>query len=112
VGTEGAFQVEQTVEPDGSVRLSLLGELDYVASESLLRRIDELKQAGDPVRLDLSRLDFIDSSGVRIILLSVRDARRDGWVFEVDRRVSSQVDRVFDVLGLSPALWPNDDPAS
>lgn len=95
------------MEADGAVRLSLFGELDRDAAQRLVRRIVALKQIGDPVRLDLSRLEFIDSSGVRTILVSVREARRDGWGFEVDRRLSPQVDRVFDVLGLDAALWPN-----
>ena len=106
VRDESPFAVERTTDPDGPVRLTLVGELDHLASQDLLTRLDECRAAGQPVRLDLSRLEFIDSSGVRAILVSVRDARRDGWRLEVERQVSWQVERVLDVLGIQRVLWP------
>jgi anti-anti-sigma factor len=111
VRDEGAFLVEQTTDPDGWVRLSLLGELDLVAAEGLVGQLNERKLAGDPVRLDLSRLQFIDSSGVRAILVTVRDARRDAWQIEVEHQLGSQVARVFDVLGVRAMVWPPDETA-
>lgn len=106
---DGIFQVEQTVDPDGHVRLSLRGELDHATSDGLLRRLGELKTAGEPVRLDLSGLEFIDSSGVQAVLISVREARRDAWRLEIDPQISWQVKDVFDVLGLGAVLWPERD---
>src|SRR5579884_4210873 len=90
VRNEGEFRVERTVDPDGFVRLSAVGELDHVAADDLRGHLSELKDSREPVRLDLSRLEFIDSSGVRGVLLSVRDAARDRWRLEVDREVSWQ----------------------
>ena len=98
--------MEQAVGPDGSVRLSLVGELDYEQSERLLTRLTQLKAAGQPVRLDLSRLEFIDSSGVRAIILNLRDATDGSWQLEVERRLSWQVEHVFSVLGVGAMLWP------
>jgi anti-anti-sigma factor len=109
VRTEGTFAVDETVDPDGSVRLSLLGELDHIASDGLLARLNHWKAAGDPVRLDLSRLQFIDSSGVRTILVSVREARSRSWLLEVMPQVSWQVQQVFDVLGVGAVLWPEQE---
>ena len=43
------------------------------------------------MRLDLSQLDFIDSSGVQTVVLGLKHARRSGHELEVDRRVSSSV---------------------
>lgn len=106
---EGTFGVEQTTDADGVVRLKLLGELDHAASEVLVRCMDQQKATRHPVILDLSQLEFIDSSGVRVILVAVRDARRDSWPLEVEQEVSWQVQRVFDVLGLGPVLWPERD---
>lgn len=106
VRDEGVFSVEKTIDPDGLIRLSLLGELDHVASKALLEQLSECKAASKPVRLDLSRLQFIDSSGVRAILVTVGDARRDGWQFEVGQELSWQVEQVFDVLGIRAVLWP------
>lgn len=105
----GAFEVRQSVDPDGYVRLSLRGELDHASSDGLLGRLAELKRSGEPVRLDLSGLEFIDSGGVRAVLRGVRDAADDAWRLEVDPRVSWQVEQVFDVLGLDAVLWPDAD---
>ena len=108
VRNEGVFAVEDAVDADGLVCMSAIGELDHVASESLVGRLGQRKAAGESVRLDLSRLQFIDSSGVRAILVSVREARRDGWHLEVERQLSWQVERVIDVLGVGAMLWPAD----
>jgi anti-anti-sigma factor len=102
------LEVEQAVDPDGYVRLSLRGELDQVSAALLHQRLEELKASREPVRIDLSELEFIDSSGVRAILLSVRAGRADGWIVEVDRQLSWQVQHVFDALGLDAVLWPED----
>ncbi len=106
------LEIEQAVDPDGSLRLILVGELDQASASGLSRRLERLRSSGEPVRLDLSRLEFIDSGGVRVILVSVRDARSEGRALEVDRQLSWQVKRVFDTLGLDAALWPEDGPAS
>jgi anti-anti-sigma factor len=109
VRNEGAFEVEQSIDPDEWVRFSLVGELDLVAAEGLARQLNERKALGDSVRLDLSRLQFIDSSGVRTILVTVRDARRDGWHFEVEHQLGAQVGHVFDVLGVRAMVWPSEE---
>lgn len=108
----GEFGVEETADSGGSVRLRLVGELDQAGIGGLNQRLGELKQSGATVRLDLSGLEFIDSSGVRCILLSLRDARRDHWQLEVDPHVSWQVERVVNVLGIGPVLWPDGNERS
>jgi anti-sigma B factor antagonist len=103
------LEIEQTVDPDGRIRLVLVGELDQASASRLSHKLEDLRASGEAIRLDLSRLEFIDSGGVRVILLSVRDARSDGRELEVDRQLSWQVKQVFDTLGLDAALWPTDD---
>ncbi|HYB26265.1 MAG TPA: STAS domain-containing protein [Solirubrobacteraceae bacterium] len=61
-----------------------------------------------PVRLDLSQLEFIESSGVRAIVLGLKHARRDGAKLDVDRRVSSTVARMIEIMGIAVQLWPPD----
>jgi anti-sigma B factor antagonist len=106
VADEGALEIRRTVDPDGYARLCLKGEFDYVSSGHLLECLDQLKESGDPIRLDLSELEFIDSGGVRTVLRSVRDAETDGRRLEIDPQISWQVKQVFDVLGLDAVLWP------
>jgi anti-anti-sigma factor len=60
--------------PDGSVCVS--GELDMVSAHRLAPEALELDGTGDLV-LDVSRLSFIDSTGIRAILnLAARTAPR------------------------------------
>ncbi len=60
------------------------------------------------MRLDLSQLDFIDSSGVQTVVLGLKQARRSGQELEVDPRVSSSVHRLIDMMGIGRQLWPAD----
>ena len=54
---------------DDRVVLSLDGELDMASAPLLQRAIEDVELAGKPmVVLDLQRLEFIDSTGLRIIL--------------------------------------------
>ena len=108
----GEFGVSETVDPDGRVRLLLLGELDHATTRALAQRLDQLKRSESPVRLDLSGLEFIDSSGIRSLLVSIREARRDDWHLEVDPSVSWQVERVIKVLGIDSLLWPDGEAAA
>ena len=88
--------------------MTLVGELDQVGAQGLLEQLQTLGPSKDAVRLDLSRLEFIDSSGVRAVIVSLRDASQTGRKLEVHRRLSSPVQRVFDVLGLDAVVWPHD----
>ncbi|HTX32800.1 MAG TPA: STAS domain-containing protein [Solirubrobacteraceae bacterium] len=103
----GEFGVQETVESDGHVRLLLVGELDHATAQALAQRLDQLRESGSPVRLDLSELEFIDSSGIRALIVGLRDARQEGWELEVERSVSWQVERVITVLGIDSVLWPD-----
>lgn len=104
------LEIEQAVDSDGYTRLSLRGELDQASAALLEQRLQALKASGQPARIDLSGLEFIDSSGVRTLILSVRDAGADGWIVEVHRELSWQVQHVFDALGLDAVFWPEDEP--
>ncbi|HKR98734.1 MAG TPA: STAS domain-containing protein [Candidatus Dormibacteraeota bacterium] len=101
------FEMHWDHDADGVLRLSLIGELDLAAAPALQERLRSLKDEGAAVRLDLSRLEFADSSGLRTLISSAEAAQRDGWQLEVDRSVLPQVQRVIDLIGASPYLWPS-----
>ena len=103
---EPAFVIREGVDPDGALRLTLLGDLDLAVAETLGSRLSELKAAGRPVRLDLSRLAFIDSSGVQALLVALTDARWTGWPLEVAPDISPSVGRAARVVGIAQVLWP------
>jgi anti-anti-sigma factor len=93
-GPRPTFEIHESQTSD-FLRLSLTGELDRVAAPVLEDRLTRLRARKSPVRLDLSKLEFIDSTGIRLLLQSVGDARIKGWEFQIERDVAPQVMSVF-----------------
>jgi anti-sigma B factor antagonist len=95
-------EIEFTVElgdgADGSV-IAPRGELD-IATQGALREALERQAAKGRVTLDLSGLQFIDTSGLRLILETAEAARRDGFEFTV-LPGGPAVQRLFDVAGVT-----------
>jgi anti-anti-sigma factor len=106
--SERVFRLEERFERDGTLRLMLIGELDVAVIDHLSTRLRQLRNEGYPVRLDLSRLQFIDSSGIHEIIREISDARRDGWELEVDGPMTDQVARTVDLVGAREFLWPDE----
>jgi anti-anti-sigma factor len=102
------FQIKQRQDPGGFLRLILIGELDLSTVPKFTAALQQLKMESEHVRLDLSKLEFLDSSGVNALVVGLRDARNDGWHLEVDHRLSPQVERVVSVSGVGPFLWPSN----
>lgn len=79
----GAFFVSSlqinVEEKNGLSTLSLLGELDIATSEKLARSLSNIEgKEPHTIILDLTGLDFIDSSGLRVIVAADSEARRAG----------------------------------
>lgn len=104
------FEVRERLDVDGMLRLILGGDLDLPVTETLSGRLEELKAAGGPVRLDLSQLAFIDSSGLQALIVALIDARSIGWQLEIAPEVSPSVERAAQVVGIAQVLWPQDRP--
>jgi anti-anti-sigma factor len=81
------------------VRVVPTGELDLATAPLLERSVCELLEAGfERVVLDLADLDFIDSTGLHLILRLQSSAAAYGCRFSV-RPGSSTVQRLFEVTG-------------
>ena len=78
-----------------TVVLALHGELDLVSVEQVTARLDELRAAGEPVLLDLDSLDFMDSSGLRMVLSAAEASDATGWPFSLTQG-PEQVQRLFE----------------
>ena len=62
------------------VTLSIEGELDMHTIGELSARVDGALDAGaQELTLDLRRLDFMDSSGIRLLIQLYDRSRQDGW---------------------------------
>ena len=90
------------------VCLTLAGELDLASCARLQTRLGEAAAAaGVSVRLDLSRLEFIDSSGLHLLIDAFRAARRDGCRLELEPALREPVARVIGIVGLGQLFWPS-----
>ncbi len=107
-----SFEIRETVDTDGFVRVALIGELDIAVADAVDQRLRQHREDGRPVRLDLSRLDFIDSSGVQTLVLGMKQATKSGHELEVDRHISASVRRMVEMMGIGSQLWPRGGPAS
>jgi anti-anti-sigma factor len=93
------------VQPERSAaRVFALGSLDVASAPVLDAQLRELREAGfRRLIVDLSRLGFMDSSGLRLLLTWNADARNDGYAIEVVPGPKA-VQRVFEVTGTSDVL--------
>jgi anti-anti-sigma factor len=101
------FGMREVFDDPGAVRLVLSGELDLAVAEMLGDRLRQLGNGGYAVRLDLAELDFIDSSGLRELIVALAEAGSDGWRLDIDPKVSEPVRRTIELAGLNSHLWPD-----
>ncbi len=99
------FRLEQTLLPDGTVRLTPLGELDLSVVDRLRSRLEQLRLGGAAVRLDLSRLAFMDSSGLGAVLDAHTRAVREGWDFALEPDLAPAVGRLFELTQVGQFIW-------
>jgi anti-anti-sigma factor len=91
------------VREGGSVRVRVRGELDMAGASTLADGLRRLRERGERVVLDLDELEFIDMSGLRVVLTAAEDASRDGWEFAVTRG-SPSVRRLIGLVQLDGRL--------
>ncbi len=100
------FRMLERTDPDGAVRLELIGELDLAVADEFRACVAELIDGGRLTRLDLSQLEFIDSTGIHALIRGVQSGRVNGHqLIEVDRNVGHQARRLLDLAGVGPLLW-------
>jgi anti-anti-sigma factor len=97
------FGVESDREAGGLITLRPAGELDIATAGRLAQALLDGREPGDRVVLDLAALEFIDSTGLRVIVRGVEAAHRDGWDLRL-RPGPPAVQRVFDIAGVLGAL--------
>jgi anti-anti-sigma factor len=101
------FRMEEYFEDGHELRLALVGELDVATAEQLAERLSQLRLGGYMVRLDLARLEFIDSTGLRELIAEMSLSRQDGWKLKIGDQLSDQVARVIDLVDARSRLWPD-----
>lgn len=88
-------------------RIALRGEIDLASAPDALRRLDEAIDGhpGDTVVVDLTKVSFVDSSGLGVFVACDRRARVTGGRVVLDG-CAPAVRRVLDVTGLARVLLP------
>ena len=102
---------QTTVTGDVAV-IALSGELDVAGAELLeneLRRV-AADHATTGLVLDLRDLDFMDSTGLRLMVLADERARAAGHAFTLVRG-RPDVHRVFEITRMTDRLDFIDDPS-
>lgn len=86
----------------GALILTLDGRLDTVTSPELEKELNASLNGADSLILDFSRLDYISSAGLRV-LLSAHKAMSGKGGMKV-KNVNEIVREVFDVTGFADVL--------
>ena len=88
------------------------GELDMASAPELEQTIMPRLERGTWVLLDLRSLDFIDSSGLRVVVAAHRAAEERGGRFTCVRGgPGTTVHRIVEIAGIDGVIEMVDDPA-
>jgi len=93
----------------GWVRVCVEGELALTSSSLLELAVERELQANRHVLLDLSRIDFIDSAGLRAMTAVVRTAKASGCRLRLSSELPAHARRLMEFVGLLPFVPIVDD---
>ncbi|MDN4613770.1 STAS domain-containing protein [Leifsonia sp. F6_8S_P_1B] len=92
------MNISTTIRPDGVAVLSADGRLNVVTAPAMRREVQRVVEEGSArVAVDLSGVDFIDSSGLGALVSGLKTARTAGG----DLRLSGAGEQVSSVLALT-----------
>jgi anti-anti-sigma factor len=90
-----SFELIETVLEDGGTEIKVQGELDLAVADQLSDAIE--RREGERILINLASCEFIDSTGIAVILHA---SRADGRKLVV-HSPSGQVLRVLELTGLT-----------
>lgn len=86
------------------LRILVAGELDLETSPQLELALKQGIATADRVLLDLSQVEFIDSTGVQAILVGVRESQANGDNLRIRSSLAPQAEKLFRLVGLLDRL--------
>src|SRR3954449_5709740 len=99
------------VDRDGRAHPTLRGELDLATAPEREQLVNERIDGSQQVVVDLRGLEFMDSSGIRVLVAAHARAARVGTrLFIVRPEPESAVAKIVEVAGLDRELTILDDP--
>ncbi len=96
------FKIDERDQEDGVV-LALSGELDLAGAPELTTALNHAQAAGQTLTVDLTDLEFIDSSGLGVLVRFNNAATAADYTYTVIAG-PPQVHRAFVLSGLDQAL--------
>ena len=98
------FAIDVSQPSNGLYVVSLTGELDIASAPELPRRLDTLHAAGRyHVVVDLSKLTFIDSSGINALVVAAKAIQGNGGEMTLVAP-TPHTQRVFEIVHLSEVV--------
>jgi anti-sigma B factor antagonist len=100
----GELMIRLRAETEASV-LEVYGELELANASTLERELRVLEEGLGPrtIVIDLSGLDFIDTTGLSTLVAAQRRAENGGWALGL-LRPTGQVSRILELTGLTDEL--------
>ena len=95
----------QTESSEGVERVRVLGEIDLSVVDQLdseMRRAEATRAR--KIELDLDQLDFLDATGIRLLLALDRRSRSNGRRLRIRPASSPQVQRMLELTGVGERL--------
>jgi stage II sporulation protein AA (anti-sigma F factor antagonist) len=88
-------------EKEGVLVAWLSGELDHHAADTVRNELDRalVRKRGGKVVLDMSKLTFMDSSGIGVVLGRYKKVKEAGGKLSV-RGLSDKMDRILRLAGI------------
>jgi anti-sigma B factor antagonist len=102
-GAPSEFRVSVS-EASDSVVVAVSGELDVASAPALRQELYRvIDQHANKVVVDLAEMEFIDSTGLGVLVGALKRVKEQGGALEL-RALSPSARRVFDITGLSKAF--------
>ena len=94
----------ETMDAERTARIALEGRLDTVSASELERQLELLLDGRyDHLVLDLARLEFISSAGIRVLVQARKCmGAQDGGVLMVNAQ--PQIVKVFEIIKALPGM--------
>jgi anti-sigma B factor antagonist len=106
------FSVEER-DDEGVRVIAVAGELDIATAPSLCARLDATRVGRRPrLLIDLSKVDFCDSTGLRALLGAASEVRTHGGRFALVCAPQGGVERLLDVVGATEVIAIHPDRAT
>jgi anti-sigma B factor antagonist len=107
-----AFSVQERQEAGVRV-ISVAGELDIATAPELCARLDASRASRRPRMLvDLTDVDFCDSTGLRALLGAASEVRANGGRFAIVCPPTGEVAHLLEIVGASEWMGIHTDSAS